>query len=93
MFQVNTTDQIVPIHHLQYGQFFNIIVTGTASDCVLEFQNGDSGVWSEDPSFTGTHTGGVINERVKCISGLMRLNFATAPGSVWITTVWDSRPS
>jgi hypothetical protein len=89
--------QIVPLVGLQQGQFMTVAITGVThgGHCVLEFKNGSDTAWSVDPSFKGTISGGILVERVKCLSASSRIRFSADPADApyWISLVWDAVPT
>ena len=88
------SQQVVNLHGLEQGQFMSIVLTEASSNCVLEFQHvTDDEKWNLYPGFVGMHDDGVIVERMKCISGKMRLRFLSAPTKDYLLSiVWDARP-
>lgn len=89
-----TDAQTVNLQGMDQGNFMSIVLTGASGNCVLEFKNGGSDDWSIDPTFTGTVAGGILVERVKCLSASTRLRFLAAPGAAyWLSVVWDITPS
>lgn len=88
----NTDEQEVNLTGLEQGQFMNVVITGATQNCKLEFKNAGDTNWAEDPDFDGTHAGGVVNQRVKCLSAKSRLVFDAAPSATyWLSLVWDVR--
>ena len=91
-----TDQQIVNLWGLEQGQFMTVAITGATGggDCVLEFKNGSDANWSVDPTFNGTVTGGVLVQRVKCLSAHSRIRFLSDPAGTpyFISLVWDVVP-
>jgi hypothetical protein len=92
----HTDTQVVNLWGLEQGQFMTVVLTGATAggNCVLEFKNGSDTNWSIDPSFTGTVTGGILVQRVKCLSAHSRIRFLSNPAGTpyWISLVWDAVP-
>lgn len=93
-----TDAQIVELNGLEQGQFMSVVITGATAGgatCYLEFKNGGDAGWTVDPTFTGTITGGVVVQRVKCLSATSRIRFAANPvGNPYrICLVWDVIPN
>ena len=92
-----TLQQTILLTGLEQGQFMTVVITGVtvAGNCVLEFKNGSSPVWTADPNFNGTITGGILVERVKCLSAHTRIRFLAAPTGdpYYISLVWDAVPN
>lgn len=88
--------QIVDLWGLEQGQFMTVAITGATvgGNCVLEFKNGSDSNWSVDPTFVGTVTGGVLVQRVKCLSAHSRVRFLGSPTGTpyFISLVWDAVP-
>jgi hypothetical protein len=81
---------------MEQGQFMTIAITGATvgGNCVLEFKNGSDPTWSIDPTFTGTVSGGILVQYVKCLSANTRIRFLADPAGTpyYITVVWDAQP-
>jgi len=88
-----TNDQIVNLWGLQWGNFMDVIISSIpagAGTATLEFQHSTDAAWVADPNFDGTPTGGVIVQRVKCLSAKTRIRFQNPDAGFYhITLVWD----
>jgi len=73
--------KVLPIVDLQHGQIMTIVLTSATQVPVLEFLNAGDTTWRTQPGFVGTLTSGVLVQELRCISGRMRLNFASQPAS------------
>ena len=92
--QYNGTQQTINLRHLEQGQFMSIVISGAPGNCVLEFLHVEDETWRAHPGFVGTVTGGVLVERLVCISGYMRIRFLAAPETPYnLSIVFDARPS
>ena len=95
--QANSDAQIIDLVNMQQGQFMNVVLSSSTAggNCFLEFKNGSDTAWTIDPNFTGVVTGGILSERVKCLSALTRLRFSTDPAGTpyHLSVVWDAVPN
>ena len=93
MQQYNGTAQILPLTGLEQGQNMMIIITGANAVFTVEFQHGNEGIWRPHPQFTGVAEAVSNILELRCVSGLMRVNFATPPSQYELTTVWAAEHS
>lgn len=93
MQQYNGTAQTLQLTGLEQGQNMMIIITGANAAFTVEFMHGTDATWRPHPQFTGVAAAVSNILELRCVSGLMRVNFATPPSAYALSTVWAAEHS
>lgn len=93
MQQYTGSAQVLQLVNLEQGQLMMIIITGATSTFDVEFKHGTDNNWHKHPLFTNVESAASHILELRCPSGLMRINFAEAPGTYTLSTVWEASHS
>lgn len=88
MYQYNGTAQTLQLHNLEQGQNMMIIITGANAAINVEFKHGTDNSWHPHPQFTNVAASLSNILEMRCVSGLMRVRFSTAPSAYTLSVTW-----
>ena len=82
------------LFHLEVGQKYTLVITGSGLTPALEFQHADDRTnWWPDPNPTLVPAANVVLTEFRCVSNVMRLDFGSVPpGGTKVSVIADAVP-